>query len=175
MANWSYTEITLSGSEQDILFAETELKNNITDGWLNVSKYMKDDSVNQRAGYSSAEVISIDILNDTIELSLSGRWCSPHQYFEDFAERHNLSGEYADSEEGCNFFHLMKFKDGIKIHDEESNYFSQESIDYHDIDMFIEEYHWIAKDDDWENEWSEIIKLFTANGYTIEQLKELWT
>lgn len=174
MANWSYTDVTLRGSEEDILFAETELKSNITGEYLNVSKYIKNDSVNQRAGYSSSEVININILDDTIELSLSGRWCSPHMYFEDFAKRHSLSGEYADMEEGCDFFHLMKFKDGIKIYDKESSYFSQESIDYHDIDMFIEDYSWIAEGDDWENN-DEILKLFAANGYTKKQLKELWS
>lgn len=176
MANYSYTDITLSGSEEDILFAETELKKHtIDDRYLGVSRYIKDDNnIDQRAGYGSAEILNITVSDDTIELSLSGRWCSPHLYFEDLVKRHNLSGEYADSEEGCDFFYLMIFENGIKTEEINVNYFSQASIDYYGIDQFTEHYSWIAEEDDWENNNDATLKLFADNGYPIEELKELW-
>ena len=177
MANYSYTEITFTGELIDIEFAVIELKSNMEDEWLNVSKYITNASdVVQRSGYSPAEVIQFDYEDgsDTIYLSLSGRWCSPHKYIEDLCKRHNLSGTYADEESGCDFFHEMKFENGKKVHDKESAFFSEESIRVNGIERYIEEYQFITEEEDWENENDGMIKLFKKYGYNLDDLKKVW-
>ena len=174
MANISDCYIELQGTTEDIMFATEELKKNIDKEYLSVSKYMKDDSVEQRAGYSGAEIYDYQYDETSIQLSLGGRWCAPHLYFEDFCKRHDLSGFYTDAESGCDFFHVMKFKDGVKTLDKEDSYISQLSIDYGDIDYFIEYYQFITEEDDWEENNQGIVDLFAKNGLTIDDLKKEW-
>ena len=134
-----------------------------------------DDTISSRAGFGGAEIIDNKSSQNQVSYSLSGRWCAPHKFIELFADRFNLSGQYTDAESGCNFFHVMKFKDGKKIFDEEENYFSDLSIEHNDIECYVEEYEWIAEEEDWEDNNDELLALFKKHGYSIDKLKYEWS
>lgn len=174
MANISDCYVNLNGTTEDMLFAIAEMEGNINGEYLSVSKYMKNDSVDQRAGYSGAEVYDYKHDETSIQLALGGRWCAPHMYIEDFCKRHNLSGTYADAESGCNFYHVMKFENGVKTLDEQDEFLSQLAIDHGDIGYLVHNYRFVAEEEDWEYSNKEMIELFAKNGFTLDDLKKEW-
>lgn len=175
MANWSSAHIELTGTEENILRAKGVIESHIEDGYIDPSLLAKNDSVAQRAGYGGGEIIDTIFGDTEIVLQIAGRWCAPHLYIEYLCERFSLSGYYSDEENGCNFFHLMEFIDGVKTKDIEDSFFSDLSIEHNGIERYLEEYEFITGQDDWENGYKEYIELFTKHGYPLEKLKEEWS
>jgi hypothetical protein len=174
MANWSSTAIELTGTKEDIAEATKDIKSNIEGLWLNTSKLATTDSIDDKAGFSAAEIIQESYEDDCIFLNLSGRWCSPSKYFIMLADKYNLSGYYEDEECGCNFFHQIIFKDGKVESNKQDSYFSQLAIDSNGIERYLEDYCWLPEEEDWENNNDEILALFEKNGYPLEELKKEW-
>ena len=178
MANWSSTCINLHGDERQISLALVNIKKYTKDDyfWRGIPKGLP-DTIDYRAGYSGMQVDEIRYEKKSSEFTIigQGRWCAPHKYIEQIAKRYKLSGDYSDEEAGCNFFHIMEFKNGKKTNDVEDEYFSQLSIDYNGIEDYVDNYHWIAEEKDWEQNNDEMLKLFANNGYTLEDLKKEWS
>ena len=175
MANLSSTSIEFTGTTENIAKAHSELKGYMEDGsYLTVGRLKP--SLLASAGYSGMEVENMKIVdNEKIVISGSGRWCSPHDYFEDLCERMSLSGKYEDEEAGCNFYHVMVFEDGVKISDVEHEYGSYEHMKEGDINYWIEEREWMAEDENWEEEHSDTIESFKKLGVSIEELRKAYS
>lgn len=172
MANYSDTSIKLTGTKAKE--ALEYIKSFIEDGWLDVDSMKQDDSVSSRAGYSTMEIFDITDIENGFEISGSGRWCSPHDFFQNVVEKFELSGSYFDRECGCDFSHLMEFENGNVTNDVEDDYFSQLAFDWCDIQSLIEDRSFISEEADWEEEYSYEIELFAKNGISLDDLKSHW-
>jgi hypothetical protein len=172
MANWSNTTIQLNGSEKNIGLAYQELMSLVSDGFLNPenTKLFKSKDM----GYSIMQDIDINITKNSIEITGLGRWSSPYNYIVDLVQEFNLSGSYIDMEESMDFTHTMLFNNGHMIDEQNDAYFSDLSIKHLGIDNFLFDLSWIAEEENWEEEYSNHIKLFNKYGITIEQLHEEW-
>jgi hypothetical protein len=73
-------------------------------------------------GYSGVESPYYNVGENDLYFAGSGRWHGPYSVIEMLMEKYGLSGEYHDFEPGCDFYHVMKFKDGEKTLDEEYKY-----------------------------------------------------
>jgi hypothetical protein len=174
MANWSSTNVELTGTKENIALAIADIKSYTKDGWLNTYKLAKTDSIEDRSGFSTTKILQENYKENSIHLVLYGRWCSPHKYFIILADKYNLSGFYEDEECGNDFFHQVIFEDGKVLSEKEDDYFSQLSIDSNGIERYVEDYYWLADEEDWENNNDEILALFARNGYSVDRLKQEW-
>jgi len=174
MANTSSTHITISGTKENIKKANKELISFMEEEHLIVESKAPDNSIQSKAGYSSMEINLHEVSDTNIVLVGQGRWCSPHDYIKDLCARYDLSCDYTDEEVGCNFYHVLIIKSGLVIKDEEYSYLSKETIALEGVERYIEEYAYIAEDEDWEESYKDTIEVFASVGVTIEQLKEAW-
>ena len=178
MANWSDCEVSLQGTKENIAKATREIEANIEDGWLLPLDKMKqanpnlDLTVNLRAGYGGGELTTFETFDESIEISMSGRWTAPDLFFKDLVKKYNLSMTYTDAENGCDFFHIVEATEGEITRDAEYSYLSVESINQRGSEFMLEQYNYIVEDEDWENEHKETIQVFLDYGLTIEQIKE---
>jgi len=161
MANYSDFECTLRGTEESIKAVHKRLLESTKDDWF----YMEppEGEVNSW-GYSGVESPYYNVTENEIYFAGSGRWHGPYGVIEDLAEEFSLSGDYNDFESGCNFYHKMIFADGIKTLDKEYSYMSPESVAHRGIEFMLEEYQWIAEEDGWEEEYSELIESLVSSG-----------
>ena len=174
MPNWSETDIQLEGYENYIKIATEYLKDSIKDNFLTPALSKDFDPKVHTFGYSCVEISEIILEPKSITIHGNGRWSGPYKYIKEFCKRFKLSGIYIDSESGCNFFNKMEFKDGEMTVEIDDKYFSQESISHYGIQYFIDEYSFIAEEDDWEDNNEDIINLFEKNNISLIELKELW-
>lgn len=171
MANYSSTQLSLHGSTENIIRAKKFIKTFITDNYLYTDDIRPYDTISYRSGFGSATIEHDSSTEDSIMYYMSGRWCSPHMFIYLVASVFKLSGIYTDEESGGNFFHVMEFEDGVKTLDDESGYFSDLSIKYNGIDKYFECYEWITEEDDWKDNYSDIISIFDRNGIGIDELE----
>lgn len=152
MANYSYTDITITTNKDEneqiqidkIEAFDAEFKTFIEDsvsssiGWLNPTRLQKNDSANQRALYSTADILIYNLSEKKIKIGLQGRWCSPSQLFIDLCKKHKLNLKYIDRENGCNFTHVVIIENGKIVKNVQSQYISALSISYCKEEVFDE-------------------------------------
>lgn len=195
MANWSYTDIELKGSKENIKLCKEEIKRHLSENelgtWLcplehksiEQLKEIKED-IRLRSGYSTMLFLDIDnemkFKEDTIEINGQGRWCSPYLFIQDLVKKYSLSGYMWDMESGIQWCSLQEFDGGVITKDiTEDLYFCQLSIDVKGIDYWVDEQYYMfecLRSGEYETfeEWKEFyeyeIDLFEKNGYPLEKL-----
>jgi len=175
MANYSDTTIKLTGARaKEALEYLKTFVNCECGSWLLVEELAPDNSISSNSGFSDMEIYNIEENENSFEISGSGRWCSPYNFFQDLAEKFELSGHYLDREGGCDFTHLIEWENGKQLSDVEEAYFSQLAFDWCDIHSLIEDRSFISEEVDWEDEYSYEIELFAKNGISIQDLKNHW-
>ena len=113
MANWSDTEIILTGQAWYIRKALDTLESNKHDLSL-ADLYWTHNAVNL-----------------TLSIFGSGRWSTDPTEAIDFAAQHNLSGTFKDSEPGSDFFRLIEFdSDGEITNKIDTDYYSIEHFSW---------------------------------------------
>jgi hypothetical protein len=177
MANWSDTTITLTGTSDDVKKAYDYVQSHIEENYLSPLESLNlDSNIQNRAGYGGGEIHTIEVDNEVLTITMSGRWCSPSSYFVDVANKFNLSGTYFDAESGCDFIHLIEFENGEVILDEEYNYFSKEGIEHYGIEYYLEMYEWVVDDgetlEEVREEYPEIFEMFAEVGLDLDSLSE---
>lgn len=174
MANYSITNITITKNslqneqiaidnleqfkEEFNIFIEESSYGHM--GWINASRLQKNDSANERAKYSTAQIYSRNEDENKIELTLEGRWCSPSQLFIDLCKKYKLNLHYVDRENGCNFTHIVIMENGKVKLNRQNEYISALAIKHCKEEVFdeiIEQFE--------DSEW------FHNNGNIIRQLK----
>ena len=172
MANYSYVDIELTGSEKDIKNVLLELESKkYNDNWLlpyqGLDDFLED-------GYNTMYEVEITSNDTSIYITGEGKWSGPYEYIKDLVERHNLSGSMFDMESGMDWCYLIEFENGEITRDEEDAYFSDLSIQVKGIDFWIEELSWVIDMEDWEEDYDHYISIFDSNGVSVENLKENW-
>ena len=174
MANYSTTTITITKNslqneqiaidnleqfkEEFNTFVEESSYGHV--GWINASRLQKNDSANERAKYSTAQILNRDEDENKIELTLEGRWCSPSQLFIDLCKKYKLNLHYVDRENGCNFTHIVIMENGKVKLNRQNEYISALAIKHCKDEVFDEIIEIFE-----ESEW------FHNNGNIIRQLK----
>ena len=174
MANYSITNITITKNslqneqiaidnleqfkEEFNTFIEESSYGHV--GWINASRLQKNDSANERAKYSTAQILNRDEDENKIELTLEGRWCSPSQLFIDLCKKYKLNLHYVDRENGCNFTHIVIMENGKVKLNRQNEYISALAIKHCKDEVFDEIIEIFE-----ESEW------FHNNGNIIRQLK----
>lgn len=147
MANWSNTTIKINANQKDNEQIRIDAINDYKEfvnqfkknNFFNPSKLMKDDSIDQRAKYSCAEIIvENQEKDDEIEYYIQGRWCSPSQMFIDACEKFKLSMLYFDRENGCNFTHVIVMENGKVKLDKQDAYISALALKYNEEEVYDE-------------------------------------
>ena len=129
-------------------------------GWINPTRLQKDDSANERAKYSTAQIFHVEENNKIFQLVLEGRWCSPSQLFIDLCKKYKLNLHYVDRENGCNFTHIVIMENGKVKTNRQNEYISALAIKHCKDEVFDEIIEIFE-----ESEW------FYNNGNIIRQLK----
>ena len=169
MANWSNTIVRFYGDPGDIEDAYDYIKKYIFDGWIDPTSLAKDDSLEERAGYSIMELYEMHKTDKHLEIIGKGRWTSPSKFFIDVAKMNHLHMEYLDAENGADFTHIIEVDDG-KVTEQEFPFWTKEHFDWlGGRDAFLEEIRdWYDYEDEPIEEIEELI-----NYYNIEKGKEL--
>lgn len=152
MANYSYTQIKIKPNslqnnqiaiddfeqfkKEFNTFVEESSYENI--GWINPTRLKKDDSVSERAKYSTAQIFHMEENDNIFELILEGRWCSPSQLFIDLCKKYKLNLHYIDRENGCNFTHIVIMENGKVKLNRQNEYISALAIKYCKEEVFDE-------------------------------------
>jgi len=174
MANWSYTVITITGTNEKLKEVEKELNSYMEGAYLCVSKLAPTNSISDRAGFGGMEIHSLELSETMLSIVGSGRWCAPSAYFIDLCERHKISCEYEDEESGCDFYHAITIEDGDVTKDVEYNYGSYEHMASGCVISWIERDDWIGEDKNWEEEYAEKIESYRRLGAGIERRRKEW-
>lgn len=150
MANYSYAQITIKkNKQQNETLALDNMQlfindiNSITteNNWLDPVSYQKDDSVDQRAKYSTGEILTFEYNEnkpEIINMAVQGRWCTPSQLFIDLCKKYKLSLHYIDREGGCNFTHVVIMEEGKVKLNKQNEYTSSLSIKYCEDEVYEE-------------------------------------
>ena len=154
MANWSDTEIILTGQAWHIRRALDQLE----------SRKHNLSLLNIHWTYNTADL--------TLSIFGEGRWSTDPTEAIDFAVQHNLSGKFKDSESGSDFFRLIEFDDdGTITYDIDTYYYSMEHFEYEpDKHWWIEQLEWIFEDPSPETVYAEQYQFLLDIGFTKEEL-----
>ena len=172
MANWSSLKIELTGNVENINNLKNELINIVENGNLNPTNLPNN---HEDEGYNIVYGIDIDVKENILTISGSGRWSGPYNYIKDLVKKYNLSGKYFDMEEGNDFSHLILFENGEVDFETDDYYFSKLSILFYGINFWINRQSWIIDQDNWKEDYAHVIELFKLYGVSCEQLEKEWS
>jgi hypothetical protein len=122
--------------------------------------------------------VDIGHINDSkasIYMGFMSAWSGPDEWFKTMCEKYNLSGEYVDSETGCDFFHKIEYKDGKEESEIQTGYISEASIEFYGLEHFLDNvYYEVSDEETLENALAELelIKRYCRDKADIELINE---
>ena len=154
MANWSDTEIILTGQ-----------------AW-----YIRKALDTLESGEHNLSLADLhwthNVANLTISIFGQGRWSTDPTEAIAFATQHNLSGTFKDSKPGSDFFRLIEFDaEGEATYDIHTNYYSMEHFEWEpDMQWWLEQLCWIFEDPSPETVYADHYQFLLDIGFTKEEL-----
>ena len=159
MPNFTDVSINLTGEERNIKEFYEEIIEN------------KDNDTLEFTDGSMCEVI-INFSSNEIYIDGEGIWEGPYETIIDLVEKYKLSGLYFEIDCCSSFSHLIEFKNGEIINEEEDKYYSELSMRVKGLDYWLTLESSICEEEDWEEEYEEIIEFFQKfGGLSLEELK----
>ena len=170
MANWSNTVIQLIGDKNNIEKAHQFIQSYIDENYLDPSKLMPDNSVQNRAEYSLMEIDDYTKEDSYIEIYGQGRWCAPSGFFKDVVNKFNLEIDYIDSENGADFCHIIQ-GDKNNLIEKQYSYWSIEHFECKGgASAFFNEINtWYCSEEDKNDEIEKLIQYYSSSRKYIEE------
>ena len=157
MANYSDVSINFTGSEQ-----------NIKEFYNEIEKNMDGESLDLGSG----GICDVNIIFNVNEIFLDGEGSYMDDEIVDLANKYKLSGSYFEIDGNSDFSYLIEFDNGEIINGEEDEYYSELSMRVKGLDYWLTLESSICEEEDWEEEYEEIIEFFQKfGGLSLEELK----
>jgi len=176
MANWSSTEVTLTGCSNSITDANKFITDLIDSEWLDSRSLADGDSVADRSLFSGMEIHDYQKDDSIITIVGSGRWCSPSGFFILVAKKFYLELEYHDAEPGCAFYHWVTVNEDGLEENNEYDYNSIERINWQGTEYFKEDldcWYWDDDNDELDTDIENLINHFDIKRPDIDLYKNL--
>jgi hypothetical protein len=173
MANWSDTNIEFTGDPKKLKKA-----------WREISKYLEDMSEYAKGKISKGKIFDnncylhlkngdmdinhIELTEEFLCLRGQSRWCVPHEFFIDLANKLYLDLRIDDYECGCDFYNIYEIvgaDNSIKVEGDYMDF----GYDYHSIERYelfanndeiLEELDWYFENEEIDENIENILDHF---------------